>query len=196
MSALVRRATPAETDELVNILTEGFAQDPFLVWIYETPDQYRRLAPDFFQWMTERTMAIGQAYVAGDGKGALLGQPSSTVDTSDEEDKQIHQQLRAIGSECAGRLLAFIDAAHEHHPMEKPHWYFTFLAVRPEHQNQGLGGALLRDALAETGLPGYLEATWQRNRALYERLGYKAIKDFPVADGVSLCAMWCEAAAS
>lgn len=196
MTASVRRATLADIDELASILTAGFADDPFLVWIYRTEEQYQRLAPGYFRWMAERTLAIGRAYIAGDGKGAVLGQPSSTVDTSDEEDAQIQEQLRSVGAECSDHLLAFADAAHANHPMERPHWYLTFLGVRPDHRSKGLGSALVNRTLAEAKLPGYLESTCQRNRELYERLGFKALGDFSVTDGILLSPMWCGATPS
>ena len=51
--------------------------------------------------------------------------------------------------------------------------------VSPDRQGQGLGSALMRptlDRCDEEGLPAYLEASSERNAALYERLGFE-LKD-------------------
>ncbi|WKU05637.1 hypothetical protein [Micromonospora sp. HUAS LYJ1] len=117
MSTPIRRATSADSEELVGILVDGFAGDPILMWIYETDEQYRRLAPELFRWVVERTLNVGEAYVAEDGAGTLLGQASSTLEVSDEEDEQIELQLRTVGSDAAEHLLAFMKATHDNHPI-------------------------------------------------------------------------------
>jgi ribosomal protein S18 acetylase RimI-like enzyme len=55
-------------------------------------------------------------------------------------------------------------------------WFLPLLGVDPVAQGRGLGSALLRHGLAacdRDGLPAYLEATNPRNRALYERHGFR-----------------------
>ncbi|HEY2635810.1 MAG TPA: GNAT family N-acetyltransferase, partial [Solirubrobacteraceae bacterium] len=50
-----------------------------------------------------------------------------------------------------------------------------YIGVAPGHQGRGLGTRLMRPTLDECdarGLPAYLEASSERNRALYERLGF------------------------
>jgi RimJ/RimL family protein N-acetyltransferase len=51
--------------------------------------------------------------------------------------------------------------------------------VSPEAQGQGIGTELIRptlDCCDEEGLPAYLEASSERNAALYARLGFE-LKD-------------------
>lgn len=56
------------------------------------------------------------------------------------------------------------------HPRGRDHWYLDRLAVEPVHQGRGIGAALLApvlEACDATGLPAYLEASSERNAALY-----------------------------
>ena len=58
-----------------------------------------------------------------------------------------------------------------------PHWYLYLVAVDPEQQGRGVGSALLAAGLARAdaeALPAYLEATSERNSALYARVGFEA----------------------
>src|SRR6266480_1511298 len=58
------------------------------------------------------------------------------------------------------------------------HWHLAFVCTRPENQGHGLGTALIRDGVRRcdaAGHPAYLEATSDRNRTLYERLGFHVI---------------------
>jgi GNAT superfamily N-acetyltransferase len=77
----------------------------------------------------------------------------------------------SIPPERLGALAAGLEAQGRCHP-EAPHWYLPWIAVRPEAQGKGIGGALLRHGLARAdreGMPAYLEATSARNAALYAR---------------------------
>jgi ribosomal protein S18 acetylase RimI-like enzyme len=73
---------------------------------------------------------------------------------------------RAIG------LLAAIERRH----LRGEHYYFANIGVAPAAQGQGLGSRLMRPTLDRAdveGLPAYLEASSERNAALYERLGFR-----------------------
>jgi GNAT superfamily N-acetyltransferase len=81
---------------------------------------------------------------------------------------------RAFGARLprAAGLLSVIERRH----IREPHYYFAYVGVSPEAQGQGLGTALMRptlDRCDEEGLPAYLEASSERNAALYERLGFE-----------------------
>jgi ribosomal protein S18 acetylase RimI-like enzyme len=79
-----------------------------------------------------------------------------------------------------------------HHP-HQPHEYLWFLGVVPAAQGRGVGSALITPVLEradEAGYPAYLEATSPRNRALYERHGFRAGAPFAVAGGPPLWPMW------
>src|SRR5271166_2088182 len=79
----------------------------------------------------------------------------------------------------AARLLAAIEWRH---PRE-PHYYFANIGVVPEMQGRGIGSALMRPTLERCdarGLAAYLEASSERNAALYERLGFRLIRELRI----------------
>ena len=89
---------------------------------------------------------------------------------------------RIIGPEAAGRFGRFFEAiAPVHHElMPGPHWYLAILAVDPDSQGRGIGGALVRRGLqdaARDGLPAYLETATERNVAFYVGLGFSVVHD-------------------
>lgn len=60
-----------------------------------------------------------------------------------------------------------------------PHMYVAVVAVDCGSQGQGVGGKLMRSALAicdQAGLPAYLECAGERNMNIYEKYGFKAEK--------------------
>ncbi len=62
-----------------------------------------------------------------------------------------------------------------------PHAHLQFLGVSSEAQGQGVGSAILKTTLAPLdagGTVGYLEASTERNVALYARHGFEVTNEF------------------
>lgn len=191
LSGVVRRATDADVDDLVASFTEGFAEDPVFNWIYETKDQYFRLAPEFFRWLTHVALEVGTAYVV-EGKGGLLLRPSSTVEADAEYERDV-ERLRAIGGECANNLVTFTAEQRKNHPMESAHSYGLLQAVRSEYRSEAIGVALFmawRRESEDSGLPMYTEASSPRSLAFWTRVGFKSMGEFSLGEGVPLTPIW------
>ena len=114
------------------------------------------------------------AYVTDDLGGAALWLPPGV-----NSDGETLGQLLAesIPEERQEEAFAFLGQQEELHPHE-PLWYLPLIGVAPGYQGQGYGSALLEHALAivdRDGVPAYLEATSERNRALYERHGFEVV---------------------
>jgi ribosomal protein S18 acetylase RimI-like enzyme len=74
----------------------------------------------------------------------------------------------------AATLLARVESRH----VRGPHHYFAAIGVAPQRQGHGLGRALMAPTMGlcdQAGLPAYLEASSERNAALYERLGFRVV---------------------
>ena len=70
-----------------------------------------------------------------------------------------------------------IDAHHAKHA-PGVHYYVTVMATDPPHQGQGHCGRLMRAVarMADAeGVPCYLEASGEKNRRMYEHLGYSMV---------------------
>jgi GNAT superfamily N-acetyltransferase len=83
--------------------------------------------------------------------------------------------VRVFGSRLP-RTMALLTLMERRHVRER-HYYIPYVGVAPGSQGHGLGTALLTptlDRCDREGLPSYLEATSEKNAALYERLGFIA----------------------
>lgn len=83
---------------------------------------------------------------------------------------------RAYG-EYAPRLALVGALTRARHPEREPYWYLQQMAVVPASRGRGLGTAMLRHQITRAdavGIGVYLEASSPRNRALYERHGFRA----------------------
>jgi ribosomal protein S18 acetylase RimI-like enzyme len=179
----VRRATRADVSRLRTVLAEAFHDDPIFGWLI--PDAAKRparLRRHFGIELLYMSLPRGCVWTTQDLAGAALIMPPGAWRAP------LGATLREGGA-FGGRMgmAAMLAATIEwHHPrrIPGPHYYVRDIGVLPQMQGKRLGSALLRPTLErcdEEGLPAYLEASSERNAALYERLGFTRVRELRVA---------------
>jgi GNAT superfamily N-acetyltransferase len=186
----VRPAGRDEAARLAAALAGAFQDDPVFRWF--SPDDARRRAmlPGFFAVFADAFMTYGEAWTDEARTGAALWSAPG-VDPIGAGAAYV-ERLEAIAGVDAARLFEVVEVLDAHAPQE-PHHHLQFLGVLPERQGDGLGGALMAPVLERCdreGAAAYLEATSDRNRALYERHGFRAHGAIPIPGGPSLWRMW------
>lgn len=167
-------ASPTDVRRLSAALAAAFKKDPIFTWLL--PNQrLARLVRFFTLELRHVVLPVGRVWAAREGVGASLELPHGAW-RMPLRAQVAHGPafLRAFGARLprAMALLMLIERRH----IREPHYYIPYIGVAPDAQGQGLGTALLRptlDRCDREGLPAYLEATSERNAALYERLGFK-----------------------
>jgi GNAT superfamily N-acetyltransferase len=212
----IRRAVRGELDTLGSLIGESFMDDPVSCWVF--PDEeYRRTAqPRFFGVYLDAALSDGWVDVvddlsavavwlpvaAGDGGGHGAGGDVSVEGGEGGEGGQGGE----AGDELGERLCAAVpgnerarivgELTGQVHPTDRAHYYLPAVVAAPGRRGQGRGHALLGpvlDRCDREGTPAYLEASNERSKALYERLGFVTTGG-PVRlpDGPSLWPMWRE----
>jgi GNAT superfamily N-acetyltransferase len=168
----IREATANDESSLTKALAEAFVEDPIFSWLM--PDQASRLARlrRFFSIeLHHLVLKRGQAWTSNELSGTALSLPPGVWSTPPRV-ALLQAGCFGMGLHRAAGLLTLIEWRH----LREPHYYFAYIGVAPAAQGQGLGSRLMRPALDrcdELGVPAYLEASSERNAALYERLGFK-----------------------
>jgi ribosomal protein S18 acetylase RimI-like enzyme len=188
----VRRATPADADDVAGTLAAGFLDDPVMGWllppgIHHREDRLRRL----FECEVHSFFGADKSvYLSGDRQSAALWAPPGTWRMTAAESRG--ELLSMIGIFRAGlprasRLAKQLDAVHP----GPTHWYLYMLGTRPDAQGRGIGSAMLREGLRAVDADGsaaYLESSNFRNVALYERHGFAVVDELRIARGGPM--MW------
>jgi len=178
----LRRATAEDIPRLRAMLADAFFDDPILGWLL--PDERKRRARlRRFFGIELRHMALprGQVWTTGEHSAAALIMPP----------KVWRAPLHATALEgrafwpSLGRAARLGAAMEWHHgrQVREPHYYVRDVGVLPKMQGRGLGSALMRptlDRCDQESLPAYLEASSERSAALYERLGFRLIRELRV----------------
>jgi GNAT superfamily N-acetyltransferase len=175
----LRTATHADVAPLKGVLAAAFHEDPIFEWLM--PDEatrHVRLRRFFELELRHVALRSGSVWTLGElGGAALCLPPGAWRVPMWILFAQGPAFARAFGARLprAAGLLSAIERRH----LREPHYYYAYVGVSPDRQGQGLGSALMRptlDRCDEEGLPAYLEASSERNAALYERLGFE-LKD-------------------
>jgi len=188
-------ARRVDAPRLAAALAAAFYDDPVFRWF--APDEHRRRAmlPSFFDVFVEAYLTHGETYADEEVAGAALWAAPGIDPVGDEE--VYGQRLEEIAGIDTPRLFEVVELFEAQAPQE-PHCHLQFLGVQPERQGTGIGGALMAPGLERcdrAGVPAYLEATSDRNRALYERHGFRAQGGIPLPDGPTVWRMWRDPAA-
>jgi GNAT superfamily N-acetyltransferase len=185
-------ATTSDVGRLSAVLASAFAADPVFGWL--VPDARRRparLRRFFALELRHVALAHGAVSTDPDRSGAALWMPPGAwrVPTSVLVGHGAGF-ARAFGARLplATGLLARVERRH----LRDPHYYLAYMGVAPAAQGRGLGTRLMRPTLERcdaAALPAYLEATSERNRSLYQRVGFEVVDEIRFAGSPPLWPM-------
>ena len=179
-----RQALAHEEPALARTLAAAFAEDPVLGWLLRhVRAREERLRRFFTIELRHMGFARGTVWTSDGLPGAAICMPPGAWQLPP---RVALAQGPAFGRAFGRRLpiATALQAAMELRHERSPHWYVLAVGVRPEHQGQGIGSALLSPTLARCdreGLPAYLEASSERSAVLYERLGFEHVDDLRLA---------------
>jgi ribosomal protein S18 acetylase RimI-like enzyme len=183
MSAVrVRRVDDAQQDVVADVLHSAFADEAGLNYWLKQGAAKERARRAFFRKVVrdgvhpQRELSVAESEAGPVGAAIWLGPGFKAYDFS------IWQQflfapvlIEAAGVRGALRGLDLAERLEKQHPTV-PHAHLVYLGVAPQAQGQGVGSAMLKQALTDVDaahLPAFLECSSERNRALYARHGFE-----------------------
>jgi ribosomal protein S18 acetylase RimI-like enzyme len=189
ITQLARVSATADRERATRALTEAFRNDPVCRWIWPEEAVYDRYFGPFVEAFAGAAFEHGSAYASDDGGGAALWLPPGVASDGEALGSLA---LESIPPGAQEEAFAFLGQQEAQHPHE-PHWYLPLIGVEPASQGNGYGSALLEHALAivdRDRLPAYLEATTERNRALYARFGFEVVGEIQYGSSPAMWPMW------
>lgn len=181
---------PEEVSAAAVMLARAFSEDPFFTFMDPNPETRAQNVRWYLGATAKACVAIDSAYVTrGAVTGVALWIPRDRgFDARIERESGLTERARVFGPDVDARISALGRAFEKAHQQiaPEPHHYLAILGVDPNHQGQGIGGALLRPFLAEAdrdGVACYLETTRPRNIPFYERHGF-VVADARNVEGV------------
>jgi ribosomal protein S18 acetylase RimI-like enzyme len=175
----IRSATSDELPRAVSAIVAAFLTDPPARFAWPSPHDYLQAMPLATCEFAGSCFQHGTAYVSADFCGAALWLPPSVQPNGEALERVFRDTAKR---EHLDDLLATFEKMDQSHPREA-HWYLPQIGVEPNSQGMGLGGELMRHALArcdqEQAL-AYLEASKPENIPFYQRYGFEVIGEIQI----------------
>jgi ribosomal protein S18 acetylase RimI-like enzyme len=175
LSPAVRVAQLSEAGSLKVALGAAFFGDPIFGWLIGPGSSRQARLEGYFAIQLAHALADGCVWTTEGLQGAALCMPPGQWRLPPKVMTAHGGRFASIFRTRFPRAVGLLAAVERRH-LRGAHYYFANIGVAPEAQGQGLGSKLMRptlDRCDEQGLPAYLEATSERNAALYERLGFQ-----------------------
>ncbi len=186
-----RPASSLELDRLSDTLAAAFEEDPVFAWLLPPGRRRARLARFFRLELRHIVFPAGRVLTADGLDGASLELPPEAWKMPLTQQLRHGRAYLGVFGGRLGHAMALITLMERRHLRER-HYYIPYVGVTPASQGRGLGTALMRPTLERCdreGLPAYLEATNQRNAALYARLGFEHLGEFTLGGSPPLWPM-------
>lgn len=184
----ITRAAATDRQRLLQTVVLAFAADPIARWLYDHAGVYLDTSSDFMDAFGGRAFDHGTAWTANDGQAVAMWLPPG-IEPDGARMMTILEER--AGADKLGDIMAVLGQMETYHPHE-PHWYLPIIGCDPLCLGKGLGGMLMKTALAhidESGLPAYLESSNPRNVSLYERHGFSVIGEIQHGTSPTMMAM-------
>jgi ribosomal protein S18 acetylase RimI-like enzyme len=188
----VRTATRDDAAALSRTLASAFDDDPVFRWCLPDARARDRHLATWFRVVVDALLDHEETYCTGDAAGAALWVPADVPPLTEDQGARLGAVTADFGDAALARTAALSGLMEARHP-HAPHLYLWFAGVHASRQGRGYGGRLLQSRLGradEQGLPAYLEATSERNRALYERHGFEVTGELSVEGSPTMWQMW------
>jgi ribosomal protein S18 acetylase RimI-like enzyme len=185
-------AADTDVDLLGAALADAFAADPVFDWLLpDGPGRHSRLVRFFEVELRHVVMPAGRVWTGAPSAGASLELPPGSWRMPVRSQLTHAPAFTRIFGRRLPQAAALITAMERRH-LREPHYYLPYVGVAEGFQGRGLGTSLMRQTLNRCdreALPAYLEATSERNAALYARLGFEHLGSFTLGSSPPLWPM-------
>jgi ribosomal protein S18 acetylase RimI-like enzyme len=182
-SPSVRVARASESGPLKAALGAAFFEDPIFGWLIGGGSSRQARLEQYFALQLAHSFVDGCVWTSEGLEGAALCMPPGHWRLPPQLMITHARQFTGVFRGRLPRAIGLLAAVERRH-LRGAHYYFANIGVAPGAQGRGLGSRLMRptlDRCDREGLPAYLEASSERNAALYERLGFQCTEELRFA---------------
>ena len=173
LSASLGCMTAPATNDGIEILIDGFFDNPVLAWVFQDESTRARAIETWFRFWVKSYGEQGRLIVADGGDGAALWATPEVPPVGSGDTAGLIEIVREYNGERTGFVLGALAAVKA--PTDA-HWYLNGIAARRGERSRGVGARLIEPFLERSdadGIPIYLESSNPRNLSFYRRYGFE-----------------------
>lgn len=171
----MRLASKKDKTLVVNIITETFQNNPGVNWMFSSKGKQSKNIKRLADFVFIKCLNRNGILISSNEKGvALFYRSDKRIFSILELYYEIRFGLFSIPLNKLPKVLRRESLRKGKRPKNEPYYYFWFLGVLKEGANAGfeLNKALINMS-KEDNIPIFLETSIERNKDIYERIGYK-----------------------
>lgn len=169
----IRRANTEDVQAVSKLIALACEPLEVIRWLVDDSLDRKKIMPAYVQILVEHAIVHGTVHVTDDQVGAAVWLPYPGTRMADHESR-----LRQACHEWTSRFAALENAIQSAQSAERAYEYLAVLAVHPDWQCWGIGGALLghrHRQLDRLGLPAHLNAPDQICARFFRSHGYEPV---------------------
>lgn len=189
LSNQVRKATQSDVAAVGEIIGDAFRDDPVMSWLVPNALIRHAAVPHYFRTVAQHQyLSHREVYLTQDVSGAALWLPPGASAEALPLIPSLGLAWRLFRASGAGgmrRAKTLLAALRANHPAS-PHYYLHAVGVRHDQQGRGIGSALIQhitERCDRENCIAYLENTNERNMPLYERHGFRVLREWQASGG-------------
>jgi hypothetical protein len=195
MTPPVRQATEADREKVVELVFDGFKDDPSTRWSLPADRYEERLRSDI-EVDVDEALGAGEVWLTAGGESVAWWSPAAT---REERRVEVEQYLREGAGRYGERLEAVraLELAIVDELPDGGFRYLEALATRVGNRRRGHATAVMAPGLAradEEGVSAALDADDPGVLAFYESVGFEHVAEVSLADTPTAWVMVREAA--
>jgi GNAT superfamily N-acetyltransferase len=163
---------------LAAVFGRAFVDEPMMRWPMGACDDPVELCTLCFSYFLEVALDVGLVTEAGPGRGAAVWIPPDRFETWAEHPWN-QPRISALTDDGGRRYDAFWQWVDRNSPSGRL-WQLDSIAVDPQAQGRGYGGALILAGLTAArsdGAGAFLSTGTERNVSIYARYGFRVVDD-------------------
>ena len=141
------RAVTAPGETLVEVLVDGFYEDPFMSWIFVDPETRGEALAKWFRFWIELYGSDGRMFLTEDDSAASLWAMPEARGVDADVMPDFIALIAPWNGERTTLVLEGLGGLAQH--PDETHWYLNAIAARRGRQGAGLGAQLLEPMLEE-----------------------------------------------
>ena len=138
------RAVTAPGETLVEVLVDGFYEDPFMSWIFVDPETRGEALAKWFRFWIELYGSDGRMFLTEDDSAASLWAMPEARGVDADVMPDFIALIAPWNGERTTLVLEGLGGLAQH--PDETHWYLNAIAARRGRQGAGLGAQLLEPA--------------------------------------------------